>query len=115
MSKTAHRFIPKPASIVCCRTRQWVVLPSEDPEIIRLRPLNGDEALIGGIYLPLEINTDTLTPAEFPLPQPQIIQDHTAAQLLLNAARFSLRSGGDLFAAWDASLFVLALTKLSLC
>ncbi|MGC1395555.1 MAG: helicase-related protein [Coleofasciculaceae cyanobacterium] len=85
------------ASIVSCRSRKWVVLPSENPEIIRLRPLNGDEAQICGIYQPLGIEIDTLTPSEFPLPQPQTIQDHTAAQLLLNAARFSLRSGAGPF------------------
>lgn len=49
--------IPLPASIVTCRNRQWVVLPSENQDVIRLRPLSGNEDQIGGIYLPLELET----------------------------------------------------------
>jgi len=83
--------IPSPASIVTCRNRQWVILPSENQDIIRLRPLSGNEDQIGGIYLPLGL--ETIEPAQFPLPQPQAVQDHTAAQLLMDAARLSLRNG----------------------
>ena len=87
--------IPLPASIVTCRNRQWVVLPSENQDVIRLRPLSGNEDQIGGIYLPLEL--ETIKPAQFPPPQPQAVQDHTAAQLLMNAARLSLRNGAGPF------------------
>ena len=87
--------IPLPASIVTCRNRQWVVLPSENQDVIRLRPLSGNEDQIGGIYLPLEL--ETIKPAQFPRPQPQAVQDHTAAQLLMNAARLSLRNGAGPF------------------
>jgi len=41
---------PTPGSIVSCRSRQWVVLPAENEEIIRLRPLSGNEEEIAGIY-----------------------------------------------------------------
>ncbi len=87
--------IPLPASIVTCRNRQWVVLPSENQDVIRLRPLSGNEDQIGGIYLPLEL--ETIKPAQFPRPLPQAVQDHTAAQLLMNAARLSLRNGAGPF------------------
>ncbi|GAB4297117.1 MAG: helicase-related protein [Oscillatoriaceae cyanobacterium] len=92
MSKT---FIPTPGSIVSCRDRQWVVLPSENQQLVRLRPLSGDEEQIAGIYLPLEL--ETITPATFPLPQPDQVQDHTAAALLRDAARLALRSGAGPF------------------
>ena len=88
-------FVPTPASIVSCRDRQWVVLPSENPDIIRLRPLSGNEQQICGIYQPLGL--ETVNPAQFPVPQPSSIQDHTAAQLLIDAARLSLRSGAAPF------------------
>ncbi|MEH2322402.1 MAG: hypothetical protein V7K32_02125 [Nostoc sp.] len=39
-----------PGSIVSCRSRQWVVLPSENQDVIRLRPLSGNEDEIAGIY-----------------------------------------------------------------
>jgi hypothetical protein len=37
-------------SIVRCRDRQWVVLPSENLEVVRLRSLSGNEDEITGIY-----------------------------------------------------------------
>lgn len=76
-------------SIVTCHDRHSVVLPSENPDIVRLRPLSGSEELIWGIYQQLEL--EAIAPAQFP--QPEAIQDHTAIQLLMDAARLSLRSG----------------------
>ncbi|MGL5062914.1 MAG: helicase-related protein, partial [Microcoleus sp.] len=38
-----------------------------------------------------------IEPAQFPAPNPSTIQDHIAAQLLLNATRLSLRSGAGPF------------------
>ncbi|WP_228055332.1 helicase-related protein [Gloeocapsopsis crepidinum] len=82
-------------SIVTCRERQWVVLPTENPDIVRLRPLSGNENQICGIYRPLAL--EAIAPAKFPLPQVEAIQDHTAIQLLMDAARLSLRSGAEPF------------------
>lgn len=84
-----------PGSIVSCRDRQWVVLPSELPEVLRLRPLSGNEEQICGIYSSL--GWETVEPAEFPLPATEAIDDHLAGQLLLNAAKLSLRSGAGPF------------------
>jgi superfamily II DNA or RNA helicase len=81
-------------SIVSCRDRQWVVLPSDLEEIIRLRPLSGNEAENCGIFKRLEQKIES---ALFPLPQGQSMQDHTACRLLLQAARLSLRSGAGPF------------------
>lgn len=83
-----------PGSIVACRDRQWVVLPSDLLDIIRLRPLSGNESEICGIYTPLENN---ISSAQFPLPEAEAIQDHAAGKLLLEAARLSLRSGAGPF------------------
>lgn len=84
-------------SIVTCRDRHWVVLPSENPDIIRLRPLSGSEDQICGIYQSLEIDIEAIARAQFPQPQPEAIQDHAAIQLLMDAARLSLRSGAGPF------------------
>ena len=83
-----------PGSIITCRDRQWVVLPAENLDVTRLRPLSGNEAQICGIYQPLE---EEFAPAHFPLPQSEAIQDHAAIQLLMDAARLSLRSGAGPF------------------
>ena len=86
-----------PGSIVACRDRQWVVLPSDIEEIIRLRPLSGNEAEICGIFTDLETEFNKIDSAQFPLPNWQNIQDHTAGKLLLNAAKLSLRNGANSF------------------
>lgn len=91
----AERFLPTPGAVVTCRDRQWIVLPSEIREVIRLRPLTGSEDQVCGIYRPLELESITL--AQFPSPNPDAVQDHTAAQLLMDAARLSLRSGAGPF------------------
>lgn len=84
-----------PGSIVSCRDRQWVVLPSEIEEIICLRPLSGNEDEIAGIYR--QLGVEQIEAASFPLPNPKQVQDHTAALLLMNAARLLLRSGAGPF------------------
>jgi len=88
-------FDPTPGSIVNCRNRQWVVLPSELQDIIRLRPLSGNEDEIVGIYR--QLGLEAIESATFPLPQGEQVQDHCAALLLMDAARLLLRSGAGPF------------------
>lgn len=84
-----------PGSIVTCRNRQWVVLPAENEDLIRLRPLSGNEDEIAGIYR--QLGLEIIEPATFPLPSATSVQDHTAALLLMDAARLLLRSGAGPF------------------
>ncbi|WP_414584950.1 hypothetical protein [Scytonema sp. PCC 10023] len=58
---------PTPGSIVSCRSRQWVVLPSENQDVIRLRPLSGNEDEITGLYR--QLGLETITSATFALPK----------------------------------------------
>lgn len=81
-----------PGSIVTCRDRTWVVMPSDLRDIIRLRPLSGNESEICGIFTLLKIE-DSIHSTEFPLPLGQSLQDCTAGKLLLEAAKLSLRGG----------------------
>ncbi|MEL0588611.1 MAG: SNF2-related protein [Planktothrix rubescens PR222] len=85
----------KPGSIVICRQRQWVVLPSDNSEVVRLRPLSGNEEQICGVFTRLGL--ENIEPAQFDPPNPDTIQNHTAAQLLMDATRLSLRSGAGPF------------------
>ncbi|MEJ5349440.1 MAG: DEAD/DEAH box helicase [Desulfosoma sp.] len=81
-------------SIVRCRGREWVVLPSREPEVIYLRPVAGDEDEACGIYHPLvEDGVEQLEPATFPLPTPEDAGDAVATRLLWDAARLALRDG----------------------
>lgn len=91
----ADQFCPSPGAVVTCRDRRWVVLPSEIADVVRLRPLSGNEDQVCGIYQPLEL--EPIEQAHFPAPTSDAVQDHTAAQLLMDAARLSLRSGAGPF------------------
>ncbi|PDW04557.1 helicase-related protein [Candidatus Viridilinea mediisalina] len=82
-------------SLVRCREREWVVLPSLDADLLLLRPLGGAEAEICGIFLPVE--GERVAEASFAPPDPASMGDFEAGALLRNAARLSLRSGAGPF------------------
>ena len=85
-------------SIVTCRNREWVVIPSVDEHVTLLRPLTGSEKELCGIFKPLiEKGLDTIAPATFPLPHPEHSGDAIGVGLLWNAARLSLRDGAAPF------------------
>lgn len=85
---------PPVGSIVQCRNRQWVVLPTEQADVIRLRPLSGSEEQVCGIYTILGEKFESAT---FPPPKAEHLQNHESGRLLLDAARLSLRSGAGPF------------------
>ncbi|HWR57946.1 MAG TPA: helicase-related protein [Thermodesulfovibrionales bacterium] len=82
-------------SIVNFRGREWVVLPSEEQDVLSLRPLTGSEQDACGIYMPIE--TNNIRPASFPLPSVEDLGDFESARLLRNAARLLLRYGAGPF------------------
>ena len=82
-------------SLVTVRDRDWIVLPTEYPDILKLRPLSGVEGETCGIHVDLEGRE--LRRAEFPIPDPQLAGDFIAGKLLRNAARLALRSGAGPF------------------
>lgn len=84
-----------PGQLARARNRDWVVLPQEEPGIVRLRPIDGTEAETIGVYLPLE--PDALAPTEYQPPDPEAAGDFSGAQLLRDALRLNLRSGAGPF------------------
>ena len=92
-----------PGSLVSYREREWVVLPSDDPELVLLRPIGGSAREVCGVNKPLadlmasSLPFERITDAQFPAPDPTQSQDHAAVQLLLNAARLLLRDGAAPF------------------
>jgi len=85
-------------SIVKCRNREWVVIPSDDDQLTLLRPLTGSEREQCGISRSLmEKGLDTIEPALFPPPKPEHSGDAVGVGLLWNAARLSLRDGAAPF------------------
>ena len=86
-----------PGSLVKVRGRDWVVLPSDDKDLLVIKPLGGSEDEKTGIYLPLELDGDNPISAEFPLPTSEDIGDLSTSKLLYDASRLSFRSGAGPF------------------
>jgi superfamily II DNA or RNA helicase len=92
-----------PGALVRYREREWVVLPSDDPNLVLLRPIGGSAREVCGVVKPLadlmayEIPHERIEPALFPLPSPEDVQDHAAVRLLLESARLLLRDGAAPF------------------
>jgi superfamily II DNA or RNA helicase len=85
-------------SIVRCRNREWIVLPSPNQDIYLLRPLAGADDEIVGIHHRLhDLNLDPVTPAHFPPPDPCQSGDAVTVELLFNSARLTLRDGAGPF------------------
>ena len=79
------------------RSRDWVVLPPDEPGVVRLRPVDGSDADADavGIYLPLE--GDALKPSQYERPDASTGGDFTGSLLLRDAVRLGLRSGAGPF------------------
>lgn len=82
----------KPGSLVTLRNRPWVVLPSEDDELLLVKPLGGSDDEITGIYKPLDDKNDIPKTYDFIKPSENDLGDFSSAKLLYNAARLSFRN-----------------------
>ncbi len=81
-------------SLVRARGREWVVLPpGTEEQILMVRPLGGTEDEVTGIYLPIE----TVEPAQFALPDPNLLGDYRSCKLLRDAIRLGFRSSAGPF------------------
>jgi superfamily II DNA or RNA helicase len=89
--------LQQPGSLVTLRQRDWVVLPSDDADLLHVKPLGGSDEESTAIFLPLAFGEDVPSPAEFPKPAPQDLGNFAQARLLHNAARLSFRSGAGPF------------------
>ena len=84
-----------PGVLVNARGRNWVVLPPEEDDVVRLRPVDGSDSEVVGIYLPLE--PEALKPSEYDQPDPRLAGNFAGSLLLRDAVRLSLRSGAGPF------------------
>jgi len=75
------------------------VLPSDDPDLLIVRPLGGSEEETTGIYLPLGVPSDEPTDARFEKPTPDDLGDISTARILYDAARLAFRNGAGPFRA----------------
>ena len=81
----------KPGSLVTLRDRPWMVLPSDDDNLLLVKPLGGSEDEITGIYKPIANVSDTPQSYNFIKPSKRDLGDFTSAKLLYNATRLYFR------------------------
>jgi len=96
MTISLHR---QPGTLVRIRERDWVVQPSDDQDLLMIKPLGGSDEESTSIYLPLAHGADTPQEAEFPRPTSDDLGDFARARLLHDAARLAFRSGAGPFRA----------------
>ena len=89
----------QPGKLVSLRGRDWMVLPSETPDLLIVKPLGGSDEETTGIYLPLEIPSDVPRDARFASPASEDLGDISTARLLFDAARLAFRNGAGPFRA----------------
>lgn len=93
----------QPGSIVQCRNREWVLLPSDNDDVFLLRPLTGATDEVVAIHKRLtnligySFPEERVRSATFPLPTPNDTSNAVGAHLLWQAARLSLREGATPF------------------
>lgn len=86
----------KTGTLIHARGRDWVVLPSESEDLLRLKPLDGREEDVAGIFIPLAKDGD-IRPSQFNPPTVRDLGSVRAARLLFDASRLSLRSASGPF------------------
>ena len=59
----------QPGALVRARGRDWVVIPSDEEGLVRLRPVDGVDDDAVGVYLPLE--GDAIQPSRYAPPDPE--------------------------------------------
>ena len=89
----------QPGKLVTLRGRDWVVLPSDNPDLLVVKPLGGSEEETTGVYLPLEFPADIPNDARFAPPAAEDLGDVSTARFLYDAARLAFRNGAGPFRA----------------
>ncbi|MFZ2279985.1 MAG: helicase-related protein [Prosthecobacter sp.] len=87
----------QPGTLVRIRERDWVVQPSDDADLLMIKPLGGSDEELTGVFLPLAEGADTPRDAEFPCPGAEDLGDFARARHLHDAARLAFRSGAGPF------------------
>ena len=87
----------KPGTLVNYRGRDWIVMPSDDKEILNIKPLGGSDHEITGVYLPIRIPGQDIIDTEISYPEANDIGDFESSKLLFHASRLSFRNAAGPF------------------
>lgn len=89
--------IHQPGNLIHYRHRDWMVLPSDDIELLKIKPLGGSDEEITAVYLPLAFANEKITEAKFPQPTEKETGAFETARLLFDASRLSFRNSAGPF------------------
>jgi hypothetical protein len=95
-----------PGSIVQCRNREWVLLPSDRDDALLLHPLTGATDETVAVHKKLtdligySFPEERVRSAKFPPPTTNDISNAAGAHLLWQAARLTLREGATPLRFW---------------
>lgn len=95
----------KPGTLVRARNRRWVVQPSNDDDLLLLKPLDGAEEETTGMFKPLMTEQDKPVSDRFPLPDSDDIGDYSSVRMLYDSVRFSFRNGAGPFRSFGKLSF----------
>lgn len=87
----------KPGKLVTYREREWIVMPSADPELIMLKPMGGSDEETTGVFKSLQIAGEEIKEASFPNPTTHDLDDFQSAKILFDATRLSFRNASGPF------------------
>jgi superfamily II DNA or RNA helicase len=93
----SNATLHQPGTLIHYRKRDWMVLPSDDTDILRIKPLGGSEEEETAVYLPIAIQNEKITSANFPEPDPKEIGAFETARILFDASRLSFRNAAGPF------------------
>jgi superfamily II DNA or RNA helicase len=93
----SNTTLHQPGTLIHYRKRDWMVLPSDDTDILRIKPLGGSEEEETAVYLPITIQNEKITSAKFPEPDPKEIGAFETARILFDASRLSFRNAAGPF------------------
>lgn len=94
-----------PGELVTFRGRDWIVLPSQDPDVQLLKPIGGSNDEITGVFLPLQVPSDEIKKAEFAAPTVNDLGDFQTAKMLFDATRLSFRHASGPFRSFGKLSF----------
>jgi superfamily II DNA or RNA helicase len=92
-----HTTTYAPGKLVRFRDRTWIILPSGDEELVRMKPLGGSDHEITGVYLPLKLNGEEIEEDTFPRPSVHDLGAFETAKMLFDASRLSFRNASGPF------------------
>jgi superfamily II DNA or RNA helicase len=86
-----------PGELIHYRDRDWMVLPSDEADILKIKPLGGSDEEATAVYLPITFPLESIKPARFVDPKPNEIGAFETARILFDASRLSFRNAAGPF------------------